>query len=117
MKKIIITVAVCAVIGIPLMRQFCKTDQEKINDLVLVAKDAAYNQAREENAAYQKTMDDLIGQLNDSIVMLNQQIELNELTIQNIKKKQNEKNSRIAKFSTMDITKHISDLYKDSIKK
>jgi TolA-binding protein len=85
------------------------------------------------NAAYNKTVDSLktlianqesvrqnydvqISQLNDSIMILNEVIRTNQLTINQIKRRKNEKVTAVSKFSSLDITKFLSDRYKDSIR-
>jgi TolA-binding protein len=85
------------------------------------------------NAAYNKTVDSLksliadqvavqqsydmqISQLNDSIMILNEVIRKNELSLTKIKARKNEKVAAISKYSSLDITKFLSDRYKDSIR-
>jgi len=85
------------------------------------------------NAAYNKTVDSLksliadqvavqqsydmkISALNDSIYMLNAIIAQNKLTINQIKARRNEKVTAVSKFSSDDITKFLSNRYKDSIR-
>jgi hypothetical protein len=85
--------------------------------------DAAYNKAVDslksliaDQVAVQQSYDMQISQLNDSIVVLNTIIEKNKLTINQIKARKNEKVAAISKYSSLDITKFLSDRYKDSIR-
>ena len=59
---------------------------------------------------------DQIRELNDSIIVLNGIIQQNQLTINQIKARRNEKVTAVSKFSSLDITKFLSERYKDSIK-
>jgi len=85
--------------------------------------DAAYNKTVDslksliaDQVAVQQSYDMQISQLNDSIVVLNEVIRKNELSLTKIKTRRNEKVTAVSKFSSLDITKFLSERYKDSIK-
>jgi len=75
-----------------------------------------YKNAIEQNKKIQAEKDSTINALTDSIIVLNAMVSTKNTQIQNLKNKRNEKTNDIAKFSTIDITKFISDFYKDSVK-
>lgn len=85
--------------------------------------DAVYNKTVDslknliaDQVAVQQHYDMQIKELNDSIYVLNAVIAQNNLTINQIKAKRNEKVTAVSKFSSLDITKFLSDRYKDSIR-
>jgi hypothetical protein len=85
--------------------------------------DAAYNKTVDslksliaDQVAVQQSYDMQISQLNDSIMILNEVIRKNELSLTKIKTRRNEKVTAVSKFSSLDITKFLSERYKDSIK-
>ena len=75
-----------------------------------------YKNAIEQNKKIQAEKDSTINALTDSIIVLNAMVSTKNTQIQNLKNKRNEKTNDIAKFSTIDITKFISEFYKDSVK-
>jgi uncharacterized protein HemX len=75
-----------------------------------------YKNAIEQNKKIQAEKDSTINALTDSIIVLNAMVSTKNTQIQNLKNKRNEKTNDIAKFSTIDITKFISNFYKDSVK-
>mgnify|MGYP006267456865 CR=1 FL=1 len=75
-----------------------------------------YKTAIENNKKIQAEKDSTIAALNDSIVVLKAMVDTKNTQLQNLKNKRNEKTNNIAKFSTIDLTKFISNFYKDSIK-
>lgn len=84
---------------------------------------AAYNKTVDslksliaDQVAVQQSYDMQISELNDSIIVLNDIIEKNKLTINQIKARRNEKVTAVSKFSSDDITKFLSNRYKDSIR-
>lgn len=85
--------------------------------------DAAYNKTVDslksliaDQIAVQQSYDMQISQLNDSIMILNEVIRKNELSLTKIKTRKNEKVTAVSKFSSDDITKFLSNRYKDSIR-
>ncbi len=85
--------------------------------------DAAYNKTVDslksliaDQIAVQQSYDMQISQLNDSIMILNEVIRKNELSLTKIKTRKNEKVIAVSKFSSDDITKFLSNRYKDSIR-
>ena len=75
-----------------------------------------YKNAIEQNKKLQAEKDSTINALTDSIIVLNAMVSTKNTQIQNLKNKRNEKTNDIAKFSTIDITKFITNFYKDSVK-
>jgi hypothetical protein len=75
-----------------------------------------YKNAIEQNKKIQAEKDSTINALTDSIIVLNAMVSTKNTQIQNLKNKRNEKTNDIAKFSTIDITKFITNFYKDSVK-
>ncbi len=85
--------------------------------------DTAYNKTVDslksliaDQIAVQQHYDMQISELNDSIIVLNDIITKNQLTINQIKARRNEKVTAVSKFSSDDITKFLSNRYKDSIR-
>ena len=75
-----------------------------------------YKDDADKNKKLQAEKDSIIMVLNDSIIILNGMIEAKNTQIKNLKFKRNEKTNNIAKFSTIDLSKFISNCYKDSVK-
>lgn len=75
-----------------------------------------YKNAVEQNKKLQAQMDSTIAVLNDSIIVLNAMVDTKNNQIQTLKNKRNEKNNNIGKFSTIDLSKFLSNFYKDSVK-
>lgn len=75
-----------------------------------------YKNAIEQNKKLQAEKDSTINALTDSIIVLNAMVSTKNTQIQNLKNKRNEKTNNISKFSTIDLSKFISDFYKDSVK-
>lgn len=118
--KTLFTVVILLVIGLVFWQVGCNSKPE-------VQKEP------KSTAIYNKTVDSLktlianqetvrqnydvqVSQLNDSIVVLNEVIRKNELSLTKIKTRRNEKVTAVSKFSSLDITKFLSERYKDSIK-
>ena len=75
-----------------------------------------YKNAIEQNQKIQAEKDSTINALTDSIIVLNAMVSTKNTQIQNLKNKRNEKTNNISKFSTIDLSKFLSDFYKDSVK-
>jgi len=75
-----------------------------------------YKNAIEQNQKVQAEKDSTINALTDSIIVLNAMVKTKNNQLQTLKTKRNEKNNDIAKFSTLDLTKFLSNFYKDSVK-
>ena len=75
-----------------------------------------YKNAIEQNQKIQAEKDSTINALTDSIAVLNEMVIAQNNTLKTLKTKRNEKTNNIAKFSTMDLSKFLSDFYKDSVK-
>lgn len=75
-----------------------------------------YKNAIEQNKKIQAEKDSTINALTDSIIVLNAMVSTKNTQIQNLKNKRNEKTNNISKFSTIDLTKFISEFYRDSVK-
>jgi hypothetical protein len=75
-----------------------------------------YTNAVAKNKELQSQMDSTIAVLTDSIIVLNAMVDTKNNQIQTLKNKRNEKTNNISKFSTIDLTKFLSNFYKDSVK-
>jgi ribonuclease HI len=75
-----------------------------------------YKNAIELNKKVQAEKDSTINALTDSIIVLNAMVKTKNNQLQTLKTKRNEKNNDIAKFSTLDLNKFLSNFYKDSVK-
>jgi len=115
MKKQAINIALVIII-ILFGWLYYQKQKEKQYDQYMSQRDMIYAEAKEDNKKTQMAYDVKIAQLNDSITILLGMIETNETQIKTLKLKRNEKNNNIGKFSTIDLSKFISDFYKDSVK-
>lgn len=118
--KTLILVAVLLVVGLVTWQIGCnskpKVQQEpKTNAVYLKTVDSLKTLIANQESIRQN-YDMQINQLNDSIVVLNTIIEKNKLTINQIKQRKNEKVAAVSKYSSIDITKFLSNRYKDSIR-
>lgn len=93
-----------------------KKNKDKVVYNDTTAAQIEYKNALENNKQLQAKMDSTVLALTDSIVILNGMIDTRNNQIQTLKNKRNEKTNNIAKFSTIDLTKFISNFYKDSVK-
>ena len=119
--KTLILVAVLLVVGLVTWQIGCNS-KPKVQQKEPKT-DAVYNKTVDslknliaDQVAVQQSYDMQISQLNDSIVVLNTIIEKNKLTINQIKARKNEKVAAVSKYSSIDITKFLSNRYKDSIR-
>lgn len=117
--KTLITIVVLLVVGLVFWQVGCNSKPKVESPKT----DAVYNKTVDslksliaDQVAVQQHYDMQISQLNDSIVVLNNIITKNQLTINQIKAKRNEKVTAVSKFSSLDITKFLSERYKDSIR-
>ena len=85
-----------------------------VNDNTIM--DVEYKQAIEQNKKVQAEKDSTINALTDSIIVLNAMVDTKNNQLQTLKNKRNEKNNNIGKFSTIDLSKFLSNFYKDSVK-
>jgi predicted nuclease with TOPRIM domain len=95
---------------------YYQNDKERRGSQYSFEKESFFQEAKEKNEKMQAYYDTEITRLSDSISVLNGMIESNETQLQYLKSKRNEKTNNISKFSTVDISKFVSDFYKDSIK-
>ncbi len=118
--KTLITVVILLVVGLVFWQIGCnskpKVHQEPKTDAVYNKTVDSLKSLIADQVAVQQSYDMQISQLNDSIVVLNTIIEKNKLTINQIKARKNEKVAAVSKYSSLDITKFLSDRYKDSIR-
>lgn len=118
--KTLITVVILLVIGLVFWQIGCnskpKVQEEPKTDAVYNKTVDSLKSLIADQTAVQQHYDMQISQLNDSIVVLNNIIAKNQLTINQIKAKRNEKVTAVSKFSSLDITKFLSERYKDSIR-
>lgn len=117
--KTLILVVVLLVVGLITWQIGCnskpKVEKPKTDTVYLKAVDSLKTLIANQEAIRQN-YDVQITQLNDSIVVLNTIIEKNKLTINQIKARKNEKTIAVSKYSSIDITKFLSNRYKDSIR-
>jgi hypothetical protein len=85
-----------------------------VNDSTIM--EIEYKEAINKNKNVQAEKDSIINRLNDSIIVLNAMVDTKNTQIQTLKNKRNEKTNNISKFSTIDLTKFLSNFYKDSVK-
>lgn len=118
--KTLILVVVLLVVGLVTWQVGCNSKPQVPKELKSTD---AYNKTVDslktliaDQVAVQQSYDMQISQLNDSIVVLNKVIKKNELSLTKIKARKNEKVAAISKYSSLDITKFLSDRYKDSIR-
>jgi TolA-binding protein len=118
--KTLILVVVLLVVGLVTWQIGCNSKPQVPKE---PKSTAAYNKTVDslksliaDQVAVQQSYDMQISQLNDSIVVLNEVIRKNELSLTKIKTRRNEKVTAVSKFSSLDITKFLSERYKDSIK-
>jgi len=95
---------------------FYQKNKDKVvyNDTTAVQ--IEYKNAVEQNKQLQAQMDSTIAVLTDSIIVLNAMVDTKNNQLQTLKNKRNEKNNNIGKFSTIDLSKFLSNFYKDSVK-
>jgi hypothetical protein len=75
-----------------------------------------YKNVVEQNQKIQAEKDSTINALTDSIVLLNEMVTIQSNILKTLKTKRNEKTNNIAKYSTLDLNKFLSNFYKDSVK-
>jgi hypothetical protein len=118
--KTLITVVILLVVGLVFWQVGCNSKpqvQEEPQSTVLYNKTIDSLKTLITNQeTIRQNYDVQVTQLNDSIVVLNEVIRKNQLTINQIKQRKNEKVTAVSKFSSIDITKFLSTRYKDSIK-
>lgn len=85
-----------------------------VNDSTIMQME--YQDAIKKNKNVQAEKDSIINRLNDSIIVLNAMVDTKNTQLQTLKNKRNEKNNNISKFSTIDLSKFLSNFYKDSVK-
>ena len=93
-----------------------KKNKDKVVYNDTTAAQIEYKNAVEQNKQLQAQMDSTVAVLTDSIIVLNAMVTTKNNQIQTLKNKRNEKTNNISKFSTIDLTKFISNFYKDSVK-
>jgi len=118
--KTLITVAILLVVGLVTWQVGCNSKpkvHEEPKSVVLYNKTIdSLKTLIGSQETIRQNYDMQISQLNDSIYQLNAIIAQNQLTINKIKTRRNEKSTAVSKFSSDDITKFLSNRYKDSIK-
>lgn len=93
-----------------------KKNKDKVVYNDTTAAQIEYKNAVEQNKRLQAQMDSTVAVLTDSIIVLNAMVTTKNNQIQTLKNKRNEKTDNISKFSTIDLTKFISEFYRDSVK-
>jgi ribonuclease HI len=113
-KQLLILGALVIALSVIVYVYYKKKNTYVYNDTTAVQ--VEYKNAIEQNKKVQAQKDSTISALTDSIIVLNGMIESKTEQIKNLKNKRNEKTNNIAKFSTIDLTKFLSNFYKDSVK-
>ena len=116
MIRLITTAIICVALGITVTLIVTRPTKGIINKQVIKAKQEAFKEAMERNVQDSLEFEQRIASLNDTIKKLKFEIEAKQITINQIKSKQNEKNRIISRLSVAGINSHITELYKDSVK-
>ena len=103
------------VVTIGMIYNSMKTINKNLDDSYLMK--SRYDSVVNANTALQSKMDSTIVAMTDSITALNYIIDTKTAQIQTLKGSRNEGTSAIAKFSTAQLTKFLTEeLYRDSIR-
>ena len=113
-KQLLILGALVVSISIIFYVYYKKSHTIVVNDNTIM--EIEYKDAIQKNKKVQAEKDSTIIALTDSIIVLNAMVDTKNTQIQTLKNKRNEKTNNIAKFSTIDLTKFLSNFYKDSVK-
>lgn len=114
-KTIILALGLATVITVPVIMWKDHTTDRRVGSEALDARLKAYAQAKAENDSLQIRYDGIIDNLLDSIESLNNQIQQSELLLTQIKNKRNEKITRINKLTTDELSRAITNNYKERI--
>lgn len=114
-KTIIMALGLATIITVPAILWKDHETDRRVGSEVLDARMDAYNKAKAENDSLQVKYDAIIDNLLDSINALNEQIQQSELLLTEIKNKRNEKINRINKLTTDELSRAITNNYKERI--
>jgi hypothetical protein len=109
-------IIVCALVGLVVITALVYRMTRKVEVYENTVAKMQYDRAIEDNKNLQGKMDSSVAALTDSIAILNEMVADKENQLQSLKIKRNEKTNRVSNLGTVDLTKFITDLYKDSIK-
>jgi Fe2+ transport system protein B len=115
MKTFLTGLGLAIIITVPLVLWNDHANKRKVGATELDARIKAYAQAKAENDSLQVKYDAVIETLIDSIAVLNEQIQQSELLLTEIKNKRNEKITRINKLTTDELSRAITNNYKERI--
>jgi hypothetical protein len=115
MKTLLIAFGIAVIMTMPIAIYLEGRDDTEVDSLLLDAKTKAYNQAKAENDSVQKRYDAVIANLMDSISVLNKELQYSDLLLTQIKNKRNEKVNSINKLTTDELSRAITNNYKERI--
>jgi hypothetical protein len=115
MKTIISGLGLAIIITVPLVLWNNHENTRLIGAKELDARLQAFEEAKAENDSLQVKYDALISTLMDSIAVLNIQLQQSDLLLTEIKNKRNEKVTRINKLTTDELSRAITNNYKERI--
>lgn len=114
-KTLILALGLATVVTVPVVMWKDHVNDRRVGSEALDARMRAYAQAKAENDSLQVQYDAVIASLLDSIAVLNGQIQQSELLLTQIKNKRNEKITRINRLTTDELSRAITDNYKERI--
>jgi len=115
MKTIISGLGLAIIITVPLVLWNNHENKRLIGAKELDARLQAFEEAKAQNDSLQVKYDALISTLMDSIAVLNIQLQQSDLLLTEIKNKRNEKVTRINKLTTDELSRAITNNYKERI--
>jgi hypothetical protein len=115
MKKIIWSLGLTVLITVPIILCNNHANKKLVGSRELDARLQAFEEAKAQNDSLQVRYDALISTLMDSIAILNIQIHQSDLLLTEIKNKRNEKVTRINKLTTDELSRAITNNYKERI--
>lgn len=114
-KTIILALGLATVITVPVIMWKDHMNDRLVGSEALNARMDAYEQAKAENDSLQVRYDAIIDNLLDTIEVLKAQVTQSELILTEIKNKRNEKITRINKLTTDELSRAITNNYKERI--
>jgi hypothetical protein len=115
MKKNILVLGLSVIITVPIILWNNHANKKLVGARELDARLQAFEEAKSQNDSLQAKYDSQITVLMDSIVILNIQIQQSDLLLTEIKNKRNEKITRINKLTTDELSRAITNNYKERI--
>ena len=115
MKKNILVLGIAVIITVPIILWNNHANKKLVGASELDARLQAFEEAKAQNDSLQAKYDAQITVLMDSILMLNIQLNQYESLLTEIKNKRNEKIARINKLTTDELSRAITNNYKERI--